>query len=118
VTYYPFQYALDKQKKSCFASLTVAEKWDWHADTYGFRRAFLDVESHITTSPCDPEGKWFDPARANAAEAHYRKKFAKPKQAKYIPPTADDIAYVEAVISTIRHTADAIKRIPTSPYDR
>jgi hypothetical protein len=118
VTQYAFQAALDKQKKAGFASLSVPEKWQWHADTYGFRRAFLDVEPNVKTSPCDPLGTWFDPARAAIAEAHYRKKFAKPKQAKYIPPTANDIAYVESIMATLRAASDGFKRIPTLPSDR
>jgi hypothetical protein len=118
---YLFQPALDKQKRAGFAALSVPEKWQWHADTYGFRRAFLDVEQHVKTSPCDPEGNWFDPARADIAEAHYRKKFNKPARPKLTTPpaTPEDIAYVTNLLnSTIRHTADAIKRMPTKTTDR
>jgi hypothetical protein len=121
VSYYPFEHAIDRQKKSGFATLTVAEKWDWHADVYGFRRAFLDIEPAIETSPCDEHGTWFDPARAGAAEIHYRRKFGKAARTngKRPPPSAEDIAYVERLLdSTIRLTAETFKRVPTSPYDR
>jgi hypothetical protein len=121
VSNYRFQPALDRQKRAGFAALSDTEKWDWHADTYGFRRAFLDVEPDVRTSPCDPTGAWFDPLRANVAETHYRKKFGKPPRSKTVtpPPTPEDIAYVENLLdNTIRIAAAGIKRMPTKATDR
>jgi hypothetical protein len=84
VSEYQFQPALDKQKATGFASLTTTEKWEWHADVYGFRRVCLGIHAEQKTSPCDQSGKWFEPARANVAEAHYRELFGrKREQAPY-----------------------------------
>jgi hypothetical protein len=52
--------------------LSNADKRRWHAQIYGFRRAILNIERHVTTSPVDPKGEWYDPLLVDDAEAHYR----------------------------------------------
>ena len=71
---YQFAAAVAKAKQSGYDSLTTTEKWEWHADVYGWRRARLGIEAEVHTSPPDPDGKWFDERRTAAAEEHYRGK--------------------------------------------
>ena len=69
---YLFADVKAKSKEHGYRSLSDGEKWDWHGDLYGWRRVYLSVLRDVRTSPCDPDGKWFDPQRADIAEAHYR----------------------------------------------
>lgn len=46
-----------------YGELSEAEKWDWHARVYAFRRVILDVPHEDRTSPCDLDGVWFDEPR-------------------------------------------------------
>ena len=50
-----------------YAALTTAERWDWHAEVYAFRRICLHAPHSEHTSPCDPDGKFFDEERTAAA---------------------------------------------------
>ena len=70
---YPFAATIAKARQDGYAKLTVPEKWEWHADVYGFRRAFLGVWDKI--SPCDGKGEWYDGPRAAIAEDFYRARF-------------------------------------------
>lgn len=72
---YFFADTITKARKQGYRTLSEGEKWDWHADVYGFRRVVMSVASTEYTSPCDPAGDWFDASRAAIAEAHYRAKF-------------------------------------------
>lgn len=49
-----------------YSQLSEAEKWDWHADVYAFRRVQLEVSDDERKSPCDPDGVWFDEPRVEA----------------------------------------------------
>ena len=69
---YQFTPAKEKARKSGYDSLTVPEKWEYHADVYGWRRARLGASPDERVSPCDPNGEWFDAYRADIAEKHYR----------------------------------------------
>jgi hypothetical protein len=55
-----------------YASLSTAEKWQWHAHLYAFRRVYLGVPDHIRTSPCDEGGVWYDEAMVAAEVARVR----------------------------------------------
>lgn len=72
---YFFSDAVTKARKHGYATLSEGEKWDWHADVYGFRRVILDVSFNENTSPCDVRGEWFDKDRAAIAERYYRAKY-------------------------------------------
>ena len=50
------------------SQMTVAEKWQWHAEVYAFRRVVLGVSRDVRTSPCDESGQWFNAERVDAAE--------------------------------------------------
>jgi hypothetical protein len=54
--------------------LSTAEKWKWHASLYAFRRIVLNVSRDDTTSPCDPDGKWFNEQMITEAEYELRRK--------------------------------------------
>jgi hypothetical protein len=69
---YRFDAVKAKVKAGGYDNLTTDEKWQWHADVYGWRRARLGVSADVRTSPVDPEGKWFDEGRITYAENHYR----------------------------------------------
>lgn len=53
-------------------TLSEGDLWDWHGHVYGWRRARGLAAADERTSPCDPDGKWFDQRRADYAEAHFR----------------------------------------------
>jgi hypothetical protein len=57
-----------KSTSRSYAELSEAEKWEWHADTYAFRRIVLRAPLSERTSPCDPEGVWFDAELVREAE--------------------------------------------------
>lgn len=50
-----------------YAILTEAEQWAWHAEVYAFRRIVLNVPMEQVTSPCDPDGKWYNEAMIRVA---------------------------------------------------
>ena len=52
-----------------YGQLTDAEKWQWHADVYAFRRIVLEVPPDEQTSPCDPGGEWLNEELIRAAAA-------------------------------------------------
>jgi len=54
-------------KTKSYGQLTDAEKWQWHADVYAFRRIVLEADEQ--TSPCDPDGEWFNEELIRAAAA-------------------------------------------------
>jgi hypothetical protein len=85
---YFFDDAVRKARKQGYASLTEFEKWDWHADVYGFRRVVLSVAPNDRTSPCDPAGDWFDEQRAAIAEAHYIAKLGR-RASQHQPSAAE-----------------------------
>jgi hypothetical protein len=58
------------------ASMTVPQRWKWHAEVYALRRVVLGVPPGEHTSPCDPNGQWYDEAAVAAAEASLRARFA------------------------------------------
>lgn len=55
-----------------YSKLSEAEKWDWHAEVYAFRRVHLEVPDDVRTSPCDQDGVWFDEPRVEAATRRLR----------------------------------------------
>lgn len=71
---YLFADAVSKARKRGYATLSEGEKWDWHADVYGFRRVVMGAPVSERTSPCDGAGDWFDEHRAAVAEDYYRAK--------------------------------------------
>lgn len=54
--------------------MSEAEKWDWHAEVYAFRRIVLGIADDTRSSPCDPDGVWFDEPRVTMAAAKLRRK--------------------------------------------
>lgn len=58
-----------------YASLTTAERWQWHAHTYAWRRVFLGVADSLHTSPCDPNGEWFDAEMVERETERLRRKW-------------------------------------------
>jgi hypothetical protein len=56
--------------KKSYAEMTDAEKWVWHTDVYAFRRVVLGINAHY--SPVDRDGRWYDVALVDAAEAKKR----------------------------------------------
>lgn len=64
-----------------YAKLTTAERWQWHAEVYAFRRVVLGASNDEYTSPCDPDGKWFDNTLVTEAERLLRKKH-KPRKSQ------------------------------------
>lgn len=88
---YLFAYAKKKVRDHGFASLAEHERWDWHGDIYGWRRARLGVSADERTSPCDPEGRWLDESRARLAEAHYRN-LSRPRDRVALGPEAKEAA--------------------------
>jgi hypothetical protein len=57
-----------------YATLTIPEKWNWHAEVYAFRRVVLNVDRDERTSPCDTDGKWFNQTLVDEAERRLREK--------------------------------------------
>jgi hypothetical protein len=53
-------------KDGGYSTLTEAERWNYHAYDYGWRRVFLS--NHGGSSPIDPDGRWFDNDGATQAE--------------------------------------------------
>ena len=53
--------------KKPYAMLTEAERWQWHTDVYAFRRVVLGKPVSDRTSPCDPDGDYFDEALIRVA---------------------------------------------------
>lgn len=54
--------------------MTSTERWQWHAEVYAFRRVQLEVSVEERTSPCDPDGVWFDERLVNEATRLLRDK--------------------------------------------
>lgn len=65
-----------------YESLSINEKWEWHADVYAFRRIFLNVPRDEYTSPCDPNGEWYDETLVAAAERRKRIKLDDERKAR------------------------------------
>jgi hypothetical protein len=57
--------------------MDTAERWQWHANVYAFRRVILGVAREEHTSPCDTNGIWFDSALVDAAEQRLRNRRGK-----------------------------------------
>ncbi len=55
-----------------YATLSVPEQWQWHAEIFAFRRVALGVGRDERTSPCDPDGAWFDASLVEEAERRLR----------------------------------------------
>lgn len=54
---------------SGYAALSDINRARWHAKVYAFRRVVQGVSNDEHTSPCDPQGKWYDPILIAQAEA-------------------------------------------------
>jgi hypothetical protein len=52
--------------------LSTAEKWQWHTHLYAFRRVYLGAPDAEHTSPCDPNGDWYDESMVAAETARLR----------------------------------------------
>lgn len=52
----------DPHRRS-YAELSEAERWDWHARIYAFRRVIMGIDER--SSPTDPDGFWFDQPRVD-----------------------------------------------------
>jgi hypothetical protein len=52
-----------------------ADRWQWHAETYAFRRVYLGVPDYARASPCDLEGDWFDEELVYVATKRLRERF-------------------------------------------
>jgi hypothetical protein len=65
-----------------YSSLSIVEKWEWHADVYAFRRVYLGI--YDTKSPPDPNGIWYNVDLVDAAERRKRE-----GQGKH-PPSSDN----------------------------
>lgn len=77
---HPFAATLAQMRRSPengggFARLNEQQKWEWHADTYAFRRVCLGAAAD-DLSPCDPDRKWFNEHLVGIAERFYRAKHA------------------------------------------
>ena len=97
-----------KRETLSVAPLTDDERWFWHGYDYGFRRVVLGDDA--PRSPIDQDGQWFDARLANVAESFYRRKFNKSVVVDRAPPTAEDIAYVEAAYRVARANIDGFMR--------
>lgn len=75
-----------------YEQLAVPERWEWHANVYAFRRVALEADPAERSTPCDPNGDWFDGQLVDAAERRLRTKRA----AKYASRRKDDSAVWEA----------------------
>lgn len=63
-----------------FARLNEQQKWEWHAEVYAFRRVVLNVPESERTSPCDADGKWFNPHLVGIAERYHRLQIGEQKR--------------------------------------
>jgi len=59
-----------RPRSRSYSTLSIAEKWEWHADVYAFRRVFLGI--YDTTSPPDPTGVWYNADLADVFEKRKR----------------------------------------------
>jgi hypothetical protein len=75
-----------------YEAMSTAERWQWHADVYAFRRVVLGIAPEEHTSPCDVEGKWFDEVLVSEAERRLRNRRA----VKYSANRRDDSDVWEA----------------------
>jgi hypothetical protein len=57
------------QAASGYAALSDANRARWHAKVYAFRRVVQGISDDEHASPCDPEGKFYDPVLIAQAEA-------------------------------------------------
>jgi hypothetical protein len=64
--------------KHAWQNLTDAERWEYHAYDYGFRRVQFGDRSESYT--LDPEGKWYAAHLADQTESMYRAIIAKRMQ--------------------------------------
>lgn len=55
-----------------YATLTTAERWQWHAEVYAFRIISLGEDRTERRTPCDEEGKWYDERLIGEAERRLR----------------------------------------------
>jgi hypothetical protein len=77
---HPFAATLDQMRRPLeqgggFARLSDQQKWEWHADTYAFRRVCLSA-AQTDATPCDPDRRWFNEHLVGIAERFYRAKHA------------------------------------------
>jgi len=80
---HPFADMLKQMRKKGsggFDSLSVTQRWQWHADVYAFRHVMLDVRADVHVSPADPKGEWYGPGMVECCVAYYRRKYIEPKQ--------------------------------------
>ena len=69
---YRYDAVKAKVKAGGYDTLTTDEKFDWHADIYGWRVVRLGVAEDVRTSPVDPDGKWYNAVRVSYAVEYYR----------------------------------------------
>lgn len=46
--------------KKHYTDLNEAEKWDWHSSAYAFHHVYHAAPLAVGSSPCDPDGEWFN----------------------------------------------------------
>lgn len=54
--------------------MSLAEKWQWHAEYYAFRRVFLGIDDDVVVSPADEKGVWYDERLVAEATRRLREK--------------------------------------------
>ena len=73
------------KKSKAYASMTESEKQAFHTEVYAFRKIHLGIQEE--TSPCDPNGEWFN---SGAVERLTRAKYTKREQVKRDRRTTKD----------------------------
>jgi hypothetical protein len=71
------------EKVKAQAALSDAERRDWHAYVYGWRRVLLCNSERF--SPVDPSGQYFHASRVGLAEGFFRLQYQPPRP-RWKPP--------------------------------
>lgn len=68
------QRSSSPENEQGYSSLSITEKWNWHADDYAFRIVVLGDSWEGLSSPCDPKREWFDTGLIRTAVEQKRQK--------------------------------------------
>jgi hypothetical protein len=84
----PDSHPTGPQDRRPYSQLSQAEKWEWHADVYAFRCVYLGIVQ--MTSPCDPDGAWYNQGLIDAAIARKRREIAERTRDQHVASMARD----------------------------